>query len=125
MKYLALALALLATGALAEAPWVKLSHESGRARYYDPSFVRVDGDTREVWLLDNLDEWNGEYRSAKSMRQVNCRERTTTFAYVVFYEGSMGRGEITARVVPLPDWRPIVPGSNFHKLYRLVCTPRG
>lgn len=121
MKTLLLALLLVTGPAWAE--WVKIDSGDLRDFYIDPQTIRIDGNLRRVWIIQNLKERDKSGAlSRRAREEYDCKqERYRVLSFSSQSESMAGGTALFELEEPL-KWRDIPPGSIGEAMLKIVCT---
>jgi hypothetical protein len=119
-----LALALLVAGS-ARAEWEKLAEAGDTVFYLDPATIEAKGDLRRVWQLR---DWKAPddrgRRSARILREYDCREPRNRVLAATEFDGPKGTGKRlrSSGFAPAP-WEAVAPDTVGALMLARVCAP--
>lgn len=124
---LALVLAILSNGALAE--WQGIASNDGSDLYIDRTTIRKSGTTVKMWslvdykVLQKLQNSAAStpYRSSKDQYEYQCEEEKVRSVYFSLHTEKMGEGEISVSNNSVSAWMPIPPKSGLERMFQVVC----
>lgn len=123
MKYL-LALAMLIASP-AWADWVEVGEIGGNKSYIDPSTIRIDGNFRKVWTMDNYPmsrSVNGvNVWSLRSRFEYDCKEERLRLLSVSSFSKPYATGESLNQYDSPTEWRDIPPNTIGTVIFNRVC----
>jgi hypothetical protein len=123
MGRLLLALALALGTLPARADWVPIGASESSYEYLDLKTLRVNGDLRRIWVLDDLSapDKDGD-RSYRTLLEYDCRAERYRSLQGIFYAGSMATGRVTARTSQASVWRKVMEGTISATVMKAVCS---
>jgi hypothetical protein len=121
-----LALALLATTALAKVKWELIAQTNEVAYFAFPSTRIHKGENSLMWSLYNFSDKQlgatGNYLSQKVHYEFDCQHNRIRQLYFSLHTGSMGSGEpVLMRETPNNPWEAIPAGTINSRLLEAAC----
>lgn len=116
-----LLLGLIAAPARAE--WVKIAEVGQTAYYLDAARIEVRGELRRAWQLRDWKQHDEHgRRSARMLREYDCRAARNRVLAVTEFAGPMATGEQLRRTgfAPAP-WESIAPNTVGAVMLERVC----
>jgi hypothetical protein len=123
---LALILAIVSSGVMAE--WENVGAGSGNAFtvYVDRATIRNLGQTVKMWYL--VDQKTVQklsliepFLSSKLHVEYDCNAEKYRTVYFLHYSKKMGAGKVVHTANDVQDWAPIPPGSVIELLSKIAC----
>ena len=117
------ALLLLLASAPAAAEWVKYAtNDLGTNLYFDPATIRVDGNLRRVWGLQDLKQRDSKgAMSRRGLEEYDCKDGRMRILSFSFHSEPMARGMIIASEDSPSKWVYIPPGAVYEHLLKHLC----
>jgi len=114
------------------AEWVQIAESERADLLIDPSTIRWNdqNDKAKIWVLTDLKEARvgpdgTAYLSMKSQREFDCKEETSRDLSLTFLAEHMGAGKVVYTGYDDNDkWKPVVPDSLIHAVWKFVCTKK-
>jgi len=123
MRYMVAALFLLAS-APAAAGWVKYGENDEATFYVDPR-VRVDGELRTVWQLEDLKRRDSSgVMSRRSLQEFDCKTKRGRVLSASFHSELSVKGSVLGSSETPGEWHDVAPGSVAEAILRKVCALR-
>ena len=120
MRYLVLLLMVFALPASAE--WVKYAESDETNAYYDPATIRVNGNFRRVWELQNLRQRDpAGVMSRRFFSEYDCREERHRLLSISTHSESMAGGRILLIDGSPSEWNHIPPNSPALRMFKILC----
>jgi len=120
MGYLVLLLMVFALPA--SAGWVKYEYSDEANFYYDPATIRVNGNFRRVWELQDLKKRDPKgYMSHRYLSEYNCREERYRNLSLSAHSELMAGGRVMVSGDSPSMWSYIAPDSIVQTLFKIVC----
>lgn len=123
MRLVLLLLSLVASPALAE--WVRngSSSDGSTAFYYDPATIRVNGNMRLVWEVQDLKERAKEGGlSNRALWEYDCKEEQHRILSFSMYSGPMVTGNTLISDGKPGQWDYVPPRSADADMLKMVCS---
>ena len=121
MRYI-VTLLLLVVAVPAWAKWVKYSESEIAHHYLDPDTIRVKGDLRRAWELQNYKQRReDDTMSARSYAEYDCEEERIRIIELGWFAEPMAAGLPLWGSNGLSEWRYVVPGSVAKNALKIVC----
>lgn len=123
---LALILAIVSSGALAEWEEVGTGNSGAFIFYADRATIRNLGATVKMWdLIDHKTvqklSKNEPFLSAKNQSEYDCNAEKSRTVYFSNHAQKMGTGKVVYMGNDVQDWAPIPPGSVTETLSKVAC----
>lgn len=106
--------------------WVVANQNEAATIYADTATIRRAGNIAYMW--DLTDFRTGRVLSAekrsfslKKEQEYDCAKQRGRILYISWHAGNMGGGEIIGSDRNAGDWRPVLLGTVFEKLWRSAC----
>ena len=124
MRVVLMAVLLLAAGH-ARAVWVKYGETEQFVFYLDPATIQRNGELRRVWQLRDWKAGNrGEQRSARILREYECKDRRNRVLAVTEFAGPMATGTpLRSSGFAPAKWEHIAPDTAGAIMLQRVCSP--
>jgi hypothetical protein len=120
---LMLLLAVVSSSAMAE--WVNLGNDGDITAYVEPTTIRKDGNTAEMWYLvdyKTTKKIDGKlYMTLKSQSQFDCKKEQYRILSISYYSGNLGGGEVVSSSNKISTWEPVPPKSISEALWNYAC----
>lgn len=109
--------------------WTPVSSDDYMATYVDMESVRKTGNTSKIWVMYDYRKIQNftdsiNYQSAGVQQEYDCENERSRILSYVFYSGQLRSGNVTYSYQKNGDWRPLVPDSVSHSVYRIACSDR-
>ena len=107
--------------------WVVANYNEAVTIYADIATIRKAGNMAQMWDLTDFRTGgkviSGDKRSLsfKKDQEYDCNGQRARILYISWHSENMGAGEILGSDRSPGDWRPILPGTVFEKLWRTAC----
>ena len=132
MKRLLLVTFLVLSNGPAHAEWVEVSgslSQGGYTVYADPDTVRRKGDLVKMWQVADynivqIEAAGKSFLSIRGLDEYDCTEEQTRNIAFYFYSAQMGTGEIIYSNTDSGKWKPVIPHSIAHILWKFACGKR-
>ncbi len=122
---LAILLAILSNGAMAEWKYIGTDAEVDNNFYIDPTSIKKQGSKVIVWHLSDFaspqTDFAKPYSSAKSKVAIDCKKETMKYLAALYHEGHMGKGGAVEIVNAESSEYPIPPDTNLETLMKAAC----
>lgn len=104
------------------AEWVKVGRTDTAVHYVDPATVRMHGDLRRVWAMQDMVEASAEgVRSIRALQEYDCAEQRLRYLSIAAHSGPMAGGEILAMHQLRDTWSSGPEGRNSTAIEKIVC----
>jgi hypothetical protein len=122
MKRVALFVMLWLSFSVASARWLQIATAEDFDHYVDLDSVRVMGDFRHLWAVDNLKKPGlaGE-RSRLDFEEYDCGNLSYRCRSLSFYSGPMATGRLFWRSTRPDQWRWIPPNTVASFKFDALC----
>lgn len=116
--FIAMILAVMSTCAMAR--WFPISFSDTDVLYIDPETLIKDGSFRRIWHLTDLNKPADGVLSMRSLVEYDCKEKRARTLELLAYSGSMGGGEVLAKI-PANDWHYLRVDGPGDVVLRALC----
>jgi hypothetical protein len=125
MRILMMAVLLLVAMPVAAQNWVKVDENDVFTLYIDPSTIRINGNLRRVWTLNDFKRPDpGGQVSQRALLEYDCKEeRSRVLAWSAHSESMLGGKILYSKDEP-GQWRYVAPGSVADVTLKIVCAVR-
>ena len=114
----------MAAHGAAMADWVKVGESPEAVSFVDPSAVIKKGNTRKVWVLQNLKKpLKGNEMSQRFLREFDCTGGQNRILSYQGYSEAMGNGKVVQSSDDASDWFGVpMAGPTIAAVFKLVCS---
>ena len=121
MRFVIYILLTLATSP-AWAKWVIIDETTHVTQYFDPATVRINGNLRRIWILQNLKVRNSDGElSTRMLAEYDCKAVRSKVISLSTHSGSMASGKTILSGNEPVDWSGIPPGSVEEDIFKVAC----
>lgn len=106
--------------------WVVANQNEAVTIYADTATIRRAGNLAYMWDLTDFRTGrvlSGDKRSLsfRKEQEYDCNKQQGRILYISWHAENMGRGEIIGSDRNPGDWRPVLLGTVFEKLWKVAC----
>jgi len=103
--------------------WVKYAESATTTFYYAPEMVKVDGQMREVWEIQNLKQRDpkDDELSRRVHYEYDCQKKRFRFLSYSHHPEEMAGGKAIQTVSTTGRWHPILANTAASDIFKRVC----
>lgn len=106
--------------------WIVANQNEAVTIYADSATIRRAGSIAYMWDLTDFRTGrvlSGDTRalSFRKEQEYDCSKQQARILYISWHSGNMGGGQIIGSDRNPGDWRPILPGTVFERLWKSAC----
>lgn len=107
------------------AEWVRAGGTHKYDGYVDMATIGQTDQTVTLWTLRDFTVTRqvarGPYRSVKTKKQYDCRNRRSRLLFSKYYAEQMGKGRLVYQGKGTKQWAKVTPGSDGETEWKVAC----
>ena len=121
MKKLFFACLMMLAGS-AWSEWLIFDETASANHYFDPATIRKEGNTRQVWILQDWRKRDkNDWRSIRMKREFDCKQERYRLLNISTHSEPMAGGKVLATDGEDKIWSAIAPGTADETILKIVC----